>query len=519
MLLKKNPSIAGILIILAIMAAYIPALSIYLRTDDFVWLSSTYTLWKQPLNLFAPFGYFFRPMIKVSFLLNYTLFGTSTAFYALTTILIHLGNVFLLYTLILRISGRITLASLISLCFGASAMYSEITLWSAGRPDSIMLLFILGALVMVTGYERQLKRKYLFLLLIFGLGAAFSKETWVILPFLVLGLLTIIKRFNVKDALKHSAGPFFILLLYAIVFVVLPLLSGTRSPTDYASYNVGYSIKKTGYLLFQYVGAGELYSGEIWQVIAAFVALSGFGVLLFLQKNRLALWGLFWMILSMLPSLPIQGTPSRYNYLPLLGFWIMVIAFCDRGIEWSKKKFRIKKYLINITVIFLVLFYLSQQFIMLQWEIRDYKYLGDYHKRIVMMYEKIKPRLPLDQPTIFINAGTIKAVHDTSRAVQGYFKLLFVRKKGLWQLVLFAPLVNFAGKPFRYLMVKVPKKELGEVIKGKFTVVVFKDTGFFITEEFNEDLKNYYDTYRQLPERVQAYKFMNKKKDKGHLQN
>jgi len=499
------------MIILMIIIAYFPALSIYLRGDDFEWLNSIYNCWKQPLSLFSTINNFFRPMVKLSYLLNYTLFGTNTTFYAVTTILIHLGNVLLLYILILRITRRIIPASITSLVFGISPLYSEITLWSAARPDSIMLLFILSSLIIVAKHGRQLKKRDFFLLFIFGLGAACSKETWIILPFVLISFLILIKKYTIRDAVKSSFVIIFLLILYLVIFIVVPIISNAPSPTNYPDYDINYGLKKAGYLIFKYTGFGNSYTGDIWQIVLAFVSFIGFGFLLFCQKNRLALWGMTFMILSMLPTILIKYAPSRYNYLPLLGFYIMVIAFFEKGIEWLSKKYKIEKIYISIIVITSLVFYLSFQVIMLQWEIKDYKYFGNLHKQVVNMYNKIKDKLPLHQPIIFINAGTKRAVYKASQSVQGYSKLLFARNNGIWQMVYFAPLANFSGKPFKYLMVPYPKKELGSVIKGVFRVLLFKDNGFYFTEKYYKKLKKFYEKYHCLPDRVQALHFVDVK--------
>jgi hypothetical protein len=510
---KKFSFLIGTIIILIIIVTYIPALNIYLRGDDFEWLNSIYSCWEQPLSLFSTINNFFRPMVKLSYLLNYTLFGTNTPFYAATTILIHLGNVLLLYILILRITRRIIPASIISLVFGISPLYSEITLWSAARPDSIMLLFILSSLIIVARPGKQLKKRAFFLLFTFGLGAACSKETWIILPFVLISFLILIKKYPIKRAIKTSYVIIFLLILYLVFFIIVPIISNAPSPTNYPNYDINYGLKKAGYLVFKYTGFGNLYTGETWQILLAFISFTGFGFLLFCQKNRLAFWGMTFMILSMLPTILIKYAPSRYNYLPLVGFYIMVIAFFEKGIEWLSKKYKIKEIYISIIIITTLVFYLSFQVIMLQWEIKDYKYFGNSHKQVVDMYNKIKDKLPLDQPIFFINAGTKKAVYEASQSVQGYSKLLFARNKGIWQMVYLAPLANFAGQPFKYLMDPIPKEEMGSVIKGVFIVLLFKDNGFSFTEKYSKKLKEFYKRYHSLPDQVQALWFVNIKRE------
>jgi len=509
-IIEKRPYIPGLLIGLFILIIYLPALDIYLIRDDFEWLNQSYEAWQNPSVLFQLINNFFRPMVKLSYLLNYTFFKTQVPFYNLTTIFFHLVNVFLLYIFIHRITKKKNIAVLTALTFGISPMYSEVTLWASGRPDSILLMFVMCVMLRFSNHNDEsmntwIQQTVIVLLALLAIG---SKETWVLLPFFVLSFLWLVKQVRLKTALKSSFSLFLILVFYMAFFIGLPLLSGTSPPTSYADLNIDIIAKKFGFLIFKYVGLGDVSPPAVWQCILIIASLAGLAYWFIRSKNRLALWGMTWMLISIGISLPIYYAPSRYNYLPLLGFWVMIVSFLSRDIKKVIKRFKIKPGIVYLTIGVVLLFYISYQVIMLQWEIKDYRDQGVPHKTVVDMYRVVKDQLPHNEPVVFVDISTRKAVHETNISVKGYAKLLFVRESAIWQMVYLPPLANFVGEPFREMMVPIPNSELDAVFQGEYTMLIFTDGAFFISDLYKTKVWEYYQQNRKLPYKVQAVRFV-----------
>ncbi|MCP4150172.1 MAG: hypothetical protein GY757_20665, partial [bacterium] len=514
---------------------------IYLLRDDFEWLNSSYGALHDPSVLFQRINNFFRPMVKLSYLFNYLLVHTQGTLYSLTTIIIHLVNVLLLYILIYRVfresavtgeppSGgglkpghSVAIAATIALTFGTSPMYSESSLWAAGRPDSILLVFILAVLIRFTAGPINPAKPGVVppvvsgggwvIILLLTLCAAGSKETWILLPFLALSFLWILKGQTFKNALKTASPLFIMLALYMGYFIGLPLLAGKASPTNYAEVSLTNMVKKFSFLIFKYAGMGELVPSSVWQYVLLVIIGGTVIYMCIRRKNRLALWGMTWMVITISISLPIYYAPARYNYLPLLGFWVMIVAFTSREISELVKNRSDGKPLLKPRLVFfvagmLLLFVLSYQVIMLQWEIKDYRMQGEPQKSLVQMYNMVKERLPHNEPIVFVDLGKRKAVSESAESIMGYRKLLFDREKAIWQLVFIAPLANFAGAPFKETMELVPDSGLDEVFAGEFTVLVFTDDAFFISDFHKSQLREYYGKHGSLPWKVQAIRFV-----------
>jgi hypothetical protein len=515
-LIDKRPYIIGLFIILSVFTVYISALDNYLMRDDFEWLNESYEAVRNPAILLKKINSFFRPMVKLSYLTNHFFFKTKSVCYNFTTISIHLLNVFLLFLLIYKISCNLRntkpklTAFAVALGFGTSPMFSEVTLWAAGRPDSILLVFILLIMNIFVkkDTEKKTKTNDIFII-IFTIFAAFSKETWILLPFLILSYQIILKKMKLLTALKEILPILIIWLSYLIYFIIFPLMVRNNSPVNYSNASLTYSIKKFGYLIYKYFGLGDFYSGNLYEIIFAFLFLTALTIFLIFRKSYLSLWGMSWMLITIAISLPIYYTPSRYNYLPLTGFWIMLICFVFEETDNIIKKLKLNEKTIYTLIGILFIIIILYQSIMLQWEIRDYRFQSKPYKKLAQMYLKIKDKLPMSKPIVFIDNGKRKAVNEAIDEMIGYKKILFVRSTAIWQLVYLQPLHNFLTKSYNTRMVNLPKNKIKEVIEGGFDILYFSDYGFSLNNTLKKRLIKFYNKYKKLPYKVQMVEIKN----------
>ena len=501
---------AGVLLLVFLL--YVPALGNYLQGDDFEWLNSVYQAGQRPGLFFEKINNFYRPLVKFSYWLNYSLFGPRVLYYNLFTILLHLANLWLFFLLLIRLSGQVMPATVAVLAYGVSALYSEVTLWAAGRPDSLLMLFVLGALLLLAGRSGRapamgIARQALLLLL--TAGAAAAKESWVILPFLALAMLWLVAGLPFKKALARILPLFVMLGLYLAFFIGRPLLQGQAAFTAYGQAGWRVMLNKGALLIYKYLGSGDSFRGAWWQLAVLSVLLAA-GLFFFIRRrNRMALFGLIWLGLGIGVSLPIYYAPARYNYIPLMGFWLMIVFFAAAEARAFLRR-RPEQHRVAAVVLGLPLFfYLVHQAIMLQWEIRDYRLRGQLHEQVADMYERVKGAIPLDRPLLFIDLGKRQAVQEMAAAVKGYNKLLFVRKRAIWEQVFLAPLANFLGNPRSALLAEVGREELPAVLRGKTTTLFFNDDGFFVWHDADQQKKvlEYFLHYDELPYRIQVLRF------------
>lgn len=83
-------------------------------------------------------GFYYRPLVTLSYWLDFQLWGLDPAFMHLENIVVHLVNVLLVYLIASRLPLSIEIKSLPCLCallFGLHPINSESVNWIAGRTD------------------------------------------------------------------------------------------------------------------------------------------------------------------------------------------------------------------------------------------------------------------------------------------------------------------------------------------------------------------------------------------------
>jgi hypothetical protein len=222
--------------------------------------------------------------------------------------------------------------------------------------------------------------------------------------------------------------------------------------------------------------------------------------------NRVGLWGGFLMLAAIAITLPVRYTPSRYNYLPLVGFWMMAIAVFTQVFQWVAARVPISKRTRVLVVTVAIGAACAYHAIMLYWEFYDYRRVGDANKMVVDMYRTIQDRIISSEPIIFVNNGTRRPLTEIENSLRGYLKILYRRPGEIWELIRFEPLANFAGTPFVARTVQIPAEKLAAVFQTTFQVIEFTDQGFRLAEQYEPALREFYTTHKALPPGVTAYR-------------
>jgi hypothetical protein len=206
--------------------------------------------------------------------------------------------------------------------------------------------------------------------------------------------------------------------------------------------------------------------------------LAALGVLLVRSRLGAAQWLLLWTVLTAASSSTISFAPSRYDYLPLMGFWGLVVAAsmaCGKAVPGRGPRMRLAPAVLALVLLVVVVVYHLR---LLRLEMSDYRSYGDTHRVLVEHFLSATPDLPRDRPFAFIDAGTRRAVEEAADARRGRAKSYFVRTTAIWQLVELAPLANFCGQPSRSVLRLETSTDAPEIAG----VLVFTDRGFSYTD-------------------------------------
>ena len=98
---------------------------------------------------------FWHPLTWLSHILDYQLFGLNPAGHHLTSLLLHLVNVVLLFWVLHRMTGALWPSALVAALFALHPLNVESVAWVAERKNVLSTLFWLLTLLAYVGYVKK----------------------------------------------------------------------------------------------------------------------------------------------------------------------------------------------------------------------------------------------------------------------------------------------------------------------------------------------------------------------------
>lgn len=483
-------------------AAYLPALDIFISGDDFEWLEASYDVVRDPLSSFRLENNFFRPLVKWSYLFDYLLFGRLAVGYMITNLAIHFLNVVLLFCLLRRKLRRLPVAAAASTAFALSPLHSEGVLWAAGRPDTILPFFCLAAILLLDRWcERQTTTLALSFtaVAVIGLGA---KEAWIVFPVIATAYPPLVWRIPLAETFRRLAAVWAVWSVYLTVFFVVPAASGSGTAAHYADLRILPGLYKTASTVFAYLGFGFVPT-QGWALAVAIPLAVGVTLWFLHSAEGFGLWAMLWLCATLAVVAPFQVSVLRHNYIPLLGFWMVLATLAGHALDRvrdPKRRFAVgSTALVALTVIVV-------EALALQREIADYRLYGELHLRLCRSYSQLGERIPRELPLVLVNRSSLRGVEYVAERVQGVDKTFFVRRDALWQLVFLPPLANFLGRPFEERLVR-GRVGSAEGLPEEFTVLHFDDSGFSLRPDLRHAIFDATWASGELPPGVGLYRF------------
>ncbi|MDR2449710.1 MAG: glycosyltransferase family 39 protein [Prevotellaceae bacterium] len=333
--------------------------------------------WEHLGNMFTRSYYdMYCPVKILSHTLDYQLFELNPAGYHLTSLLYHLINILLLFTLI-RVMLKSTPAALLAaLAYALHPTAVETVSWVTGRGDLLYALFAFPALTYYVKYLTQgRKRKYFLFTFLFFVLSGLSKPTAMTLPVTLFVFDWYYKRKVFSKEVILEKVPF---LAISVVLGILSIaLRGSGAPEIsgfleffksykgylFITYPLAFYMVKFVFplpLSFIYPHVSYYFYNRL--MLPALVWLSPFILLAALivifkaktMRRPLVFGGLFYFttIFSTLQIIPIVAVSAhdRYFYVPIFGF----LFFTAWLYTYFKQENRMKALRIYVTAILAV---------------------------------------------------------------------------------------------------------------------------------------------------------------------
>jgi tetratricopeptide (TPR) repeat protein len=301
-----------------------------------------------------------HPLTWLSHIVDYQLYGMNPTGHHLTSLLLHVANSILLYLLLQRMTKARWPSALAAALFALHPMHVESVAWVAERKDVLSTLFWMLTVWAYVRYVEECKmqppsprlwrpgnakcKKFYALAVVFFALALMAKPMVVTLPFVLLLLdYWPLQRLRPPAArLLAEKAPFFILAAAAcVVTFLVQQHAGAVSSLDRVPVGVRLANIPVAYVrylgkTFWPVDLALLYPYRIhrpvWEVGCAVALLAGVTGWVVWRSRTQRYWAAAWLwFLGMLApviglvQIGTQSMADRYDYLPSVGLFIMII--------------------------------------------------------------------------------------------------------------------------------------------------------------------------------------------------
>ena len=385
---------------------YLPSLKSDFVWDDVIYVKGNLEVLKNfspDLSFFIPeqkenkkSGYFgiWRPILYSSWAFDAKVWGSSPFGFHLTNIILHSFSTVLLFFLCILIfkefnkNDALRISILSSLIFALHPVHVETVSFISARSDLLCSIFmLLSMLFFVLSYKRFY---YILISLPFFYLALLSKETAIVLPFLVLSF-ALIKDYKNKSLSRISLALIGIFMLVLVLYYVtrarrysvLPEFVDTNfigskifsydliNYLNYIFISTTYYFKKLIYPFDFNVFVGKL-DYNINNVLVSYVLillLFSFVIISLKRKNYLIFYFLSWIVITLVPAIGVSivnltTSPfsERFIYIPSIGYCILVSLLVFKLIDFQKNRI-IKYVIISFVLAVFSIFTLKQQFV------------------------------------------------------------------------------------------------------------------------------------------------------------
>ena len=284
----------------------------------------------------------YHPVTVISLAIDYSIAGLNASQYHLSSLIIHLFNIGLVFWLVYLLTGKNTfIAGFGALFFAIHPMHVEAVSWVSSRKDVLYTSFFLLSLITYLKYLSG--RSWVLLgasLVLFVLSCA-AKPAAVVLP-LVLLLIDYFQArpLNLKLALEKA--PYFAISL-AFGLLTIGAQSEGGAVGDFETYTIGQRLLFACYGPMMYLAKAvvpmqlssfysypRLSEGLPYvYYVGPVAALLFAGVLVYFRRERIVVFSLLFFIVNLLLVLQFFTVGSaimadRYTYIPYISLYLLL---------------------------------------------------------------------------------------------------------------------------------------------------------------------------------------------------
>lgn len=308
---------------------------------------------------------FYRPMVILSHKLDYSIWKLNPFGYHLTSLLIHISVSVLVFFLVRLLTGGKQVTAWLSAVVFTTHPINFLIKNTAQRTDTMAALFLtLSLLLFLKNISGRLNKRFLLTASIVSYVLAFfSKETAIILPFLILTYLIIFSNETLPavraiNAMK-KATPYFIVTLILVTWRAY-VLKGVIGGYSNVKHGVSQIISGApeivlSYLSYLFNPANFFESFSYNTKVVILFLISSFAFLLFYKwsmhdrrrrffpistKGKLLIFLYAWLLLPLGIYVTTSHFARWYMYMPVIPFSIIVSVTFIESLQALKEPSR-----------------------------------------------------------------------------------------------------------------------------------------------------------------------------------
>ena len=294
---------------------------------DFIWDDKDLILehtdylgdWRNLFSVFTePFfgkAAIYRPLLIISFIIDYQLWGSNSFGFHYTNVLLHTVNAFMVYLLAFFLFKHRAFSLFSGLLFATHPIQTEAVAWISGRNDVIMTFFSLLTILFYIRWQKLtgVKRVVTFISFLIGYGCILlSKESGIIVLLLIIMVDYFFKLTPRDWEAKRKAYLSVLLVSFLFIYIRMNILGGLGVPIS--PMQGGFAHLLLG-AFTTYAYYFKIFFFPIHQTANPFIPS------LYFLKDPLVISSLFFIIVLMLITVTCW---RRFREVSFIIIWIFV---------------------------------------------------------------------------------------------------------------------------------------------------------------------------------------------------
>jgi hypothetical protein len=413
-----------------------PLLGLGFVGDDFEWWLAARTALEEPRRLVLPYGGF-RPANLWLLALENVLYGTEPMGYHLTSILLHLAAGGALWLLLRRLAFAPPAAAAVAALWMCSPYSLKPVVSLCERFEPMLLTVWLGLAASWPRDGEAWRRRRLAAVVALAAFSALVKESWVVLPGLVLCFELVLRRVLPGRALRSAA----IAAAGVAAYVAAYLLDPPIASSYYAS-TLGPAAKLPHtFAVFLGLTALDPSSTQLGPAeAAATLTLAGLAWWGWRRRCAATAVGLALFVLPLLPVLTVPFLVTRYTHAPLAGFLLVVAAALRAAVAAVPRS---RRSLATLLVVVLAAAYLGRGLLLVRGDQVDAGRRDDAHRRLLAEAAAFALELPREGLILGVRLESESANRALLGQVEGVPKAYYERVRYPYGLIRWAPLFSY----------------------------------------------------------------------------